>query len=300
LNDRTDGHNGALSDWQEYASQLDEDQLACLRAAQLPDSPQLLVIGELQTGSTSTQLQIDDQLKQFEHAIESLTSHSKVNQSDTKEATKSRHTLEGELQKVVGPAIGEEVAQGQEELNRLRKQSKELEDDFDGWKHLRDTLRKVDARNSAHLGRQLAQPVQQAFRELTEDRYGDLILGPEMSLNSITAGGDSRKTEEMSVGTRDQLATLIRLTLAAQLQSVLVLDDQLAHSDTERMRWFRQRLRNSSINNKHQIVVVTCRYEDYVDQSQTDQVTVINLADQIQSVDSVTETYLSETHRNNE
>ena len=89
----------------------------------------------------------------------------------------------------------------------------------------------------------------------------------------------------MSVGTRDQLATLIRLTLAAQLQSVLVLDDQLAHSDTDRMEWFRQRLRNSSIDNQHQIVVITCRCEDYVDQPQHEGVTVIDMADRIRPID---------------
>jgi hypothetical protein len=284
LNECAEVYNRAMSDWREYARQLDEGQLACLRAAQLPNSPQSLVIGELQAGSTSTQLRFDVELKQIEHAVELLKSHLNVNQSDTKEATKSRHTLEGELQKVVGPAIGEEVAQGQEELSRLRKQSKELEEDFDAWKYLRDSLRKVDTRNSAHLGRQLAQPVQQAFGELTENRYGDLILSPEMSLDSITAGGDSRTTEEMSVGTRDQLATLIRLTLAAQLQSVVVLDDQLAHSDTERMTWFRQRLRNSSIDNQHQIVVVTCRCEDYVDQPQHEEVKVIDMTERIRPI----------------
>jgi chromosome segregation ATPase len=299
LSECTELYNGALSQWQRYSGQFDDGQLACLRAAQLPDSPQLLVFEVLlaglrlgtdsnfqsNAGSTSTHAQVDDQLKHFDHAVELMARHLKTNQSDATEAAKFRYTLEGELQKVVGPAIEEELAQGQEELNRLQTQSQELEDDFDAWKHLRDSLLKVDARNSAHLGRQLAQPVQQAFLELTENRYGELILSPEMSLDAITARGDSRRPEEMSVGTRDQLATLIRLTLAAQLQSVLVLDDQLAHSDTDRMEWFRQRLRNSSIDNQHQIVVITCRCEDYVDQPQHEGVTVIDMADRIRPID---------------
>lgn len=281
-----ENYSGALSDWQQYLGRLDDGQLACLSPADLPDASSLLNVEALQAEATSMPLQFDDQRKQLEAAVDSLTQQLEANQSDTKKADESRHTLQGELQKVVGPAIEEEVAQAQEELARLQKQSKDLEEDFDAWKHLRDSLRKVDEQNSAHLGRQLAQPVQQAFRELTENRYGELTLSKQMSLDSITAQGDSRNAEEMSIGTRDQLATLIRMTLAAQLQSVLVLDDQLAHSDTERMKWFRERLRNSSNDHQHQIVVVTCRCEDYVDQAeQPDDVRVIDMAKKIRPVD---------------
>lgn len=276
-------YNVALTDWQNYEKQLDDGQRACLHTAQLAESSQLPAIGELQTGEDFPIQQIANQLKQCEETIESLTQRLEEIQHDAKEAAKSRHTVEGELQKVVGPDIEEDVARAREELTRLEKQGRELESDYEAWKFLRDCLREVDERNSAHLGRQLAQPVQQAFRELTEDRYGELILSKEMSLSSIRAQGDSRKPEEMSVGTRDQLATLIRLTLAAQLQSVLVLDDQLAHSDTARMAWFRRRLRDSSINNQHQIIVVTCRLDDYVDEL-GDNVTLVDMAKRIQPV----------------
>lgn len=281
--DCTGEYNVALTDWQNYEKQLDDGQRACLQTTQLPESSQLLAIGELQTGEDFPTKQIDDQLKQCEGSIESLKKRLEEIQHDAKEAAKSRHTVEGELQKVVGPDIEEDVARAREELTRLQNQGRDLESDYEAWKFLRDCLRDIDARNSAHLGRQLAQPVQQAFRELTEDRYGELILSPEMSLSSISAQGDSRKPEEMSVGTRDQLATLIRLTLAAQLQSVLVLDDQLAHSDTERMAWFRRRLRDSSVNNQHQIIVVTCRLDDYVDELD-DTITLVDMAKRIQPV----------------
>jgi hypothetical protein len=68
----------------------------------------------------------------------------------------------------------------------------------------------------------------------------------------------------LSVGTRDQLATLIRLTLAAQLKTLLVLDDQLAQSDPDRIGWFRDRLRASVRDHAHQIIVITCRPLDYL------------------------------------
>ena len=66
----------------------------------------------------------------------------------------------------------------------------------------------------------------------------------------------------MSVGTREQLSTLYRLSLAEYLQTVLVLDDQLVQSDETRMDWFRELLKEKS--RTFQIVVFTCRPRDYL------------------------------------
>ena len=68
----------------------------------------------------------------------------------------------------------------------------------------------------------------------------------------------------MSVGTRHQLATLIRLALGVQLHTTVVLDDQLVHSDTDRLFWFRERLRQLVAENPLQAIIVTCRPHDYV------------------------------------
>ena len=51
----------------------------------------------------------------------------------------------------------------------------------------------------------------------------------------------------------------------AEEKLVLLLDDQLAQTDDVRMKWFRQKLQESS--KKIQIVVFTCRPEDYLDEN---------------------------------
>src|SRR6516162_7232841 len=66
----------------------------------------------------------------------------------------------------------------------------------------------------------------------------------------------------MSVGTREQLSTLYRLSLAEYLQATVVLDDQLVQSDDTRMDWFRALL--SEKGHMFQIVVFTCRPSDYL------------------------------------
>jgi uncharacterized protein YhaN len=64
------------------------------------------------------------------------------------------------------------------------------------------------------------------------------------------------------VGTRSQLAALIRLTIADQLQNSIVLDDHLVHTDVSRLAWFHEFLRKVAVN--AQIVVITCRPQDYL------------------------------------
>jgi hypothetical protein len=57
--------------------------------------------------------------------------------------------------------------------------------------------------------------------------------------------GDS-VLEVLSVGTREQLATLLRLAIAEQLRSAIVLDDHLVQTDATRLAWFRQTLRSAA------------------------------------------------------
>jgi hypothetical protein len=66
----------------------------------------------------------------------------------------------------------------------------------------------------------------------------------------------------LSVGTRNQLATIIRLTIADQLKAAIVLDDHLVNSDPARLVWFREALRKTALN--AQVIVLTCRPEDYL------------------------------------
>ena len=74
--------------------------------------------------------------------------------------------------------------------------------------------------------------------------------------------GAVRSAAHLSVGTREQLSTLYRLSLAEYLCTAVVLDDQLVQSDNTRMDWFRKLLAAKS--RSFQIVVFTCRPNDYL------------------------------------
>ncbi len=181
-------------------------------------------------------------------------------------AREDLHKSEGALSKVGGTAVREEVERLREALAAERARERELETDANAWKLLRDTLRDVENEEGAHLGRALAGPVSKKFEELTAGRYKDLKFDATLKAEAVGLGA-SRATgsdvlSALSVGTRNQLATLIRLTIAAQLKSAIVLDDHLVHTDPVRLAWFREVLMKTALNT--QVVVLTCRPEDYL------------------------------------
>ncbi len=123
---------------------------------------------------------------------------------------------EGALSKVGGAALREEVERIEEARVAAETRERELEVDADAWKLLRDTLREAENDEGAHLGRALAGPVTARFEELTAGRYRGLRLDATLKAEALealtaTATGDE-VLDALSVGTRDQLAALIRLT----------------------------------------------------------------------------------------
>jgi uncharacterized protein YhaN len=112
------------------------------------------------------------------------------------------------------------------------------------------------------LGKALGGPVAQRFGELTSGRYNRFALGPNLEAQGIEASGEDHSISALSIGTRDQLSTIFRLSLAEQLQSTVLLDDQLTQSDHERLKWLRGLLKQLAAT--IQIVVFTCRPDDYL------------------------------------
>ena len=168
-----------------------------------------------------------------------------------------------QLQGAGGTVIEERRAIAKEALERAQLQEQELEQEYRGWRHLQATLDEVGRTQSQHLGQVLVGPVTERFRQLTGGRYGGLNLGPELDAARIeTPGAGVQEVTFLSVGTKEQLATLLRITIASQLGCVVVLDDQLAQSDGRRLEWFGGLLRE--LCKSVQVVVLTCRPDDYV------------------------------------
>lgn len=168
----------------------------------------------------------------------------------------------GALEHVGGQVAKERAEIARETLSHLREQEQNLEIDYDAWALLRKTLLEAEQEEGVHLGRVLGDPIVQRFTDLTAGRYGRLSLGPDLETDTISVAGEGRSVSALSVGTRDQLSLIFRLTLAEQLGSAVVLDDQLTQSDAQRMVWLRNLLTQTAAT--IQILVFTCRPADYL------------------------------------
>ncbi|MFO0595046.1 MAG: hypothetical protein U0228_07070 [Myxococcaceae bacterium] len=149
-------------------------------------------------------------------------------------------------------------------LERARAAEARLAEVADGWKLLLEELKAADREVSADLGRALSGPVSKAFAELTRGRYGAVSFDESLTPRNVQVGEEVRDDalDFLSVGTKDQLATVVRLALATQLKLPVVLDDHLVHSDAARLSWFRDALAEAAAQT--QVLVITCRPTDYV------------------------------------
>jgi hypothetical protein len=189
------------------------------------------------------------------------------------QAKEELNHAEGKLSNVGGAALRENVDRLREAHKIACEDALELELEAEAWKLLRDTMRNVENDEGAHLGRALAGPLTAKFRDLTADRYHTLLLNPSLQVEAVGAGTTQASGPDvlaaLSVGTRDQLATLIRLTIAEELGSAIVLDDHLVHSDAKRLKWFAQSLSKAAV--KAQVIVLTCRPQDYLSEAEMPQ-----------------------------
>ena len=192
------------------------------------------------------------------------------------------HT-KGQLHLIAGHVGSERLAQQEEVVKLTRAELLERELTEHAARRLLIEIEKVEAERATHLGHALAGPITEQFRALTGGRYGPISLDPDLKTTHIDVQGAAQQLDHLSVGTREQLATLLRLAIAGYLKTALVLDDQLVHSDPERLNWFRDRLRASAGECGHQVIVFTCRPSDYLspDGQVDDSVAVVDLTVQV-------------------
>jgi DNA repair exonuclease SbcCD ATPase subunit len=171
----------------------------------------------------------------------------------------------GALEQVGGAVARERLRDATEAFDLAQQQEREIEADYEAWKLLLDQMKEADAAQASNLGQVIAPAIAKGFQDLTDRRYETVRLTATLGTEGIVVAGSVRPSERMSVGTREQLSTLYRLSLAEYLKTTLVLDDQLVQSDESRMDWFRTLLKEKSRN--FQIIVFTCRPRDYLEKN---------------------------------
>jgi hypothetical protein len=168
----------------------------------------------------------------------------------------------GALEQVGGAVARERLRDATEAFEFAERQEREIEEEYEAWKLLLDQMKEADAAQASNLGQALVPAIAGRFQELTQRRYEAVQLTAQLATEGIMVSGALRLAAQLSVGTREQLSTLYRLSLAEYLRTVIVLDDQLVQTDGNRMDWFRALLNEKA--HSFQIVVFTCRPTDYL------------------------------------
>ena len=196
-----------------------------------------------------------DDVAELEHAANDATN----------KATALRHdlsTAQGALGQVGGQRTLEQAAQAKEALATLARREHELEVEYGGWQLLRETLAEAEKEDATHLGDALVKPVSERMAALTGGRYSAVGIGPQLDATNIRLGEDDHSFDDVSVGTREQIALLLRLAIAEALGSFVILDDHLTQSDAGRMARIRGLLGEAA--QKIQVIVMTCHPDAYL------------------------------------
>ena len=145
----------------------------------------------------------------------------------------------GALEQVGGAVARERLRDATEAFELAERQEREIEAEYEAWRLLLDQMKEADAAQASNLGQALVPAIAGRFQELTQRRYETVQLTAQLATEGIMVSGALRPAAQISVGTREQLSTLYRLSLAEYLRTAIVLDDQLVQSDDNRMDWFR-------------------------------------------------------------
>jgi DNA repair exonuclease SbcCD ATPase subunit len=197
----------------------------------------------------------DDQVSAAQETVDRVKSEFEAIEREIQRA-------HGRLEQVGGAVARERLRDATEAFEGAERQEREIEAEYEAWKLLLEQMKEADKAQASNLGQALAPDIASRFRELTQRRYETIQLTAQLSTEGILASGVLRPAAQISVGTREQLATLYRLALAEYLRTVIVLDDQLVQSDDTRMDWFRTLLTEKA--HSFQIIVFTCRPSAYL------------------------------------
>lgn len=94
----------------------------------------------------------------------------------------------------------------------------------------------------------------------------ELVLDDTLTLTGVRRGGQEEAFGDLSLGTREQLAILVRLAFADLVAErgepvPVILDDALAFADEHRFEAMKLALARAA--ERHQVLVLTCRPRDY-------------------------------------
>ncbi len=175
-------------------------------------------------------------------------------------------TLETELRTLGETGIGERLAERQAELVAAQAALSRVRLEARAWRLLQDELTRAESKRQEAL----VEPVLARIRPWLGRLFPGaepVLDGQSFTLTELRRNGVGEPSQRLSIGTREQLAVLVRLGLAQLLQEregeapCLILDDALVYADETRFDTMKAILQRASQD--LQILILTCRPRDY-------------------------------------
>jgi hypothetical protein len=243
----------------ERAQRSDEELVAERRQRE-----EQLVRAQAETAAARTALfsanpdEARQQLQARERAV-------KLIQSDQEAMRKQVHELEIELRTLGQTGLGERAQQLAGELTRARALAERQSRQAGAVKLLHETLQAAEREAKEAFLRPVQRHVQPYLNVLFP--RCELVLDEnELMIRHLRRDGTDEPFESLSIGTREQLAVITRLSFADLLRgqgqpAPVILDDALVYSDGERFDAMLRVLQKAAQHT--QILVLTCRERDY-------------------------------------
>ncbi len=236
-------------------------RIATLQGERAQQHVRLQALEEQLAAGPDGGVEMEETVSAVEARLRTIDVEREVAQTARADALACTHQAEGALRLLGGDVLRERCALAEQAHTAASRRAQTLEQEGEAWKCLHESVRAEANAHTQNLGRFVAGEVGPAFRLLTQGRYRDVAFDAHLGVTGVATAFGVRGSASLSEGLKEQLATLLRLTLAQQLGTALVLDDHLTQTDAGRLAWFGERLLEAA--HMTQIVVVTARPSDY-------------------------------------
>ncbi|MBD3184566.1 AAA family ATPase [Candidatus Poribacteria bacterium] len=212
-----------------------------------------------------------ENMNQLENYVKRLDNQVQELNENLKSIKEKLDTNKGQLKGQEGDGLYSRLAEAEEELELLRQKQHSAKVQANSVKLLKDTLSECRQEAMANLVEPISQRVTQIFQRIAGESYDNVTFNDNFAPEYINIRNreENANPDALSYGTKEQLNILIRLTLGQILaekeeqRQMVVLDDPLAHTDSERQDSMLRILDNYARN--LQIIILTCHPEYYSD-----------------------------------
>lgn len=247
---------------------LADEQQSCpddRLASELAGAEEAMAAAELRAAATGRRLSTSDPQLARDRLAQAGRKVAAV-EAELQGVDRQVRDVEIELRSSEAQMIGERLSEVEGELERTEAERHRLARLAAAWKLLHDELTAAIA--SARDA--LLVPVRERIGPYLQRLFpgAEAVLEVDtLALDRLRRGGAEERFEQLSLGTREQLAIIVRLALARLLQEkegespCLVLDDALVYADEARLDVMKTILQQAARD--LQILILTCRPRDY-------------------------------------